>query len=125
MCCHQSVLSYWQYLRYPHRMRMVSALKVFAYICIWTTPFQLIFVLWGIRIVFITDFSVLSLSNMEFLRNYVDFLLPLIEWLYTWFGSSFLDWFLSLPMILHGTCKAIFSTFIGFWILKKIRSAKS
>jgi hypothetical protein len=27
----------------------------------------------------------------------------------------------SLPMILHQTLKAIFSTWLGFWILKNIR----
>ena len=99
---------------------MFSFLRVFAYICIWTTPFQAAFVLWGIVVVAVTDYSILSLSNIEFITNYLGFLLPIVEWLYTWFWNALLDWVLSLPMILHGTLKAIFSTWLGFWILKSI-----
>jgi hypothetical protein len=99
---------------------MFPFLKTFAFICIWTTPLQLAFVLWGIGIVVITDHSVLSLSNIEFLENYLSFFLPIIDWLYTWFWNAFLDWLLFLPMIIHGTFKAMLSTLLGFWILKKI-----
>ena len=77
--------------------------------------------MWGIGIVAVTDYSILSLSNIEFFRNYLGFLLPIIEWLYTWFWNALLDWVFSLPMILHQTLKAIFSTWLGFWILKNTR----
>ena len=102
-------------------MNVVSFLRVVAYICIWTTPFQVLFILWGIGIVTVTDYGILSLSNIEFLRNYLGFFLPIIDWLYTWFWNAFLDWLLSLPMILHGTLKAIVSTWLGFWILRNIK----
>ena len=42
-------------------------------------------ILWGIGIVVVTDYSIFSLSNIEFIRNYLGFLLPIIEWAYTWF----------------------------------------
>ena len=100
---------------------MLSFLRAFAYICIWTTPFQVALILWGIGIVVVTDYSIFSLSNIEFIRNYLGFLLPIIEWAYTWFLIAFLDWVFSLPIILHQTLKAIFSTWLGFWILKNIR----
>ena len=58
---------------------MISFLRVFAYICIWTTPFQVAFVLWGIGIVAVTDYSILSLSNIKFFRNYLGFLLFLLS----------------------------------------------
>ena len=77
--------------------------------------------MWGIGIVAVTDYSILTLSNIEFIRNYLGFLLPIVEWLYTWFWNALLDWVFSLPMILHQTLKAIFSTWLGFWILKNIR----
>ena len=104
---------------------MISFLRVFAYICIWTTPFQVAFVLWGIGIVAVTDYSILSLSNIEFIRNYLGFFLPIIEWLYTWFWNALLDWVFSLPMILHATLKAIFTTWLGLWILKNINRWQS
>ena len=76
--------------------------------------------MWGIGIVAVTDYSIFSLSHIEFIRNYLGFLFPIIEWLYTWFWNALLDWVFSLPMILHGTFKAIVSTWLGFWILKNI-----
>ena len=100
---------------------MLSFLRVFAYICIWKTPFQVALILWGIGIVVVTDYSIFSLSNIEFIRNYLGFLLPIIEWAYTWVWIAFLDWVFSLPIILHQTLKAIFSTWLGFWILKNTR----
>ena len=78
-------------------------------------------ILWGIGIVAVTDYSILTLSNIEFIRNYLGFLLPIVEWLYTWFWNALLDWVFSLPMILHQTLKEIFSTWLGFWILKNTR----
>ena len=77
--------------------------------------------MWGIGIVVVANYSIFSLSNIEFIRNYLGFLLPIIEWLYTWFWNALLDWVFSLPMIVHQTLKAIFSTWLGFWILKNIR----
>ena len=100
---------------------MITFLRIFAYICIWTTPFQVGFVLWGIGIVALTDYTVLSLSNIEFIRNYVSFFIPLVDWLYTWFWNTLLDWLFSLPIILHGTLKSVFTTLLGLWILKYIK----
>ena len=100
---------------------MIPFLRVFAYICIWTIPFQIALVLWGIGIVAVTDYSIFSLSNIEFIRNYLGFLLPIIEWAYTWFWIASLDWVFSLPVILHQTVKAIVTTWLGLWILKNTR----
>ena len=49
---------------------IIPALRIFAYVCIWTTPIQLAIVLWGLGIVILTDYSILSLTNIEFIRNY-------------------------------------------------------
>ena len=46
---------------------------------------------------------------------------PVIEWLYTWFWNTLLDWIFSLPMILHQTLKALVSTWLGFFILRNIK----
>lgn len=102
-------------------MNINSILRVFAYICIWTTPLQVACVFWGIGIIVVTDFTLLSLTNIEFLRNYLAFFLPIIEWLYTWFWNTLLDWIFSLPMILHQTLKALVSTWLGFFILRNIK----
>ncbi|GIS68746.1 MAG: hypothetical protein CM1200mP8_3040 [Chloroflexota bacterium] len=70
------------------RSGMIPLLRVFAYICIWTTPFQVGFILWGIGIVALTDYSILSLSNIEFLGTTLAF-----YFLFEWFthGSGMLS----------------------------------
>ena len=95
-------------------------LKIIAYFCIATTPIQILVVIWGIQIVLSSDYEILSLSNIEFIKNYLALVLPLVEWFYSWFWNAWLDFVLSLPLILSQTFKAIVSTWLGFWILKKL-----
>ena len=99
----------------------IPTLRIFAYVCIWTTPLQVAIVLWGLGIVALTEYSILSLTNIEFIRKYAEFFVPIIDWLYTWFWNAFLDWLFSLPIIIHQTLKAIFTTWLGFWILRKFQ----
>lgn len=99
---------------------MNTFLKIIAYFCIATTPIQILVVIWGIQIVLSSDYGILSLSNIEFIKNYLALVLPLVEWFYSWFWNAWLDFVLSLSLILSQTFKAIVSTWLGFWILKKI-----
>ncbi|HAT57476.1 MAG TPA: hypothetical protein DCS79_01580 [Gammaproteobacteria bacterium] len=96
-------------------------LKLIAYLCIWSSPIQISLVFWGIYIVSISDYSLLSLSNLEFITNQLGFLLPVIDWMYTWMSKPLLDWVLSIPIILHQAVKAIVSTWFGLWILSKLK----
>jgi hypothetical protein len=99
---------------------MNTFLKIIAYFCIATTPIQILVVIWGIQIVISSDYGILSLSNIEFIKNYLALVLPLVEWFYSWFWNAWLDFVFSLPLILSQTFKAIVSTWLGFWILKKL-----
>ena len=99
---------------------MNTLLKIIAYFCIATTPIQILVVIWGIQIVLSSDYGILSLSNIEFIKNFLALVLPVVEWFYSWFWNVWLDFVLSLPLILSQTFKAIVSTWLGFWILKKI-----
>ena len=92
-------------------------LKIIAYFCIATTPIQILIVLWGIQVVLTSDYGVMSLSQIEFINNYLGFLLPIVEWLYSWFWNVWLDFIFSLPLIIAQIFKAIVSTWLGFWIL--------
>jgi len=96
-------------------------LKLIAYLCIWSSPIQISLVFWGIYIVSISDYSLLSLSNLEFITNQLGFLVPVIDWMYTWMSKPLLDWVLSIPIILHQAVKAIVSTWFGLWILSKLK----
>ena len=99
---------------------MNTLLKIIAYFCIGTTPIQIIFVLWGIQVVISSDYGIFSLSNIEFIKNYLTLVIPIVDWFYSWFWKAWLDFVFSLPLILSQTFKAIFSTWLGLWILKKI-----
>ena len=96
-------------------------LRLIAYLCIWSSPIQISLVFWGIYLVSISDYSLLSLSNLEFITNQLGFLLPVIDWMYTWMSKPLLDWVLSMPIILHQAVKAIVSTWFGLWILSKLK----
>tara|TARA_A100000164_G_scaffold255689_1_gene227819 strand:- start:218 stop:520 length:303 start_codon:yes stop_codon:yes gene_type:complete len=100
---------------------MNVSLKIIAYFCIATTPIQVLIVLWGIQVVLTSDYRVMSLSQIEFINNYLTFLLPIVEWFYSWFWNAWLDFIFSLPLIITQTFKAIISTWLGFWILKKLK----
>ena len=100
---------------------MNTFLKIIAYFCIATTPIQIILVLWGIQIVFSSDYTVLTLSHIEFIKNYFALVLPIVDWFYLWFWNAWLNLVFSLPLILSQTFKAIVSTWLGLWILKKIK----
>ena len=100
---------------------MKTFFKIIAYFCIATTPIQVLVVLWGIQVVLSSDYGILSLSNIEFIKNYFTLILPLVEWFYSWFWNVWLDFIFSLPLILSQTFKAIVSTWLGFWILGKLK----
>ena len=100
---------------------MKVPLKIIAYFCIATTPIQILIVLWGIQVVLTSDYGVISLSQIEFIKNYLGFLFPIVEWFYSWFWNAWLDFIFSLPLIIAQTFKAIASTWLGFWILKKLK----
>ena len=99
---------------------MKKFLKIIAYLFIATTPIQALVVLWGIQVVLTSDYGVITLTQIEFINNYLTILLPIVEWLYLWFWNTWLDFIFSLPLIIAQSLKAIVSTWLGFWILKKI-----
>ena len=104
---------------------MKAFLKVFAYFCIGTTPIQIGVVLWGLWIVMSSDYGIITLSQIEFIRHFFIIFLPIVDWLYSWLWNPFLDFIFSLPLIIAQTFKAIISTWLGFWILRKISRASA
>ena len=95
-------------------------LRIIAYLCIWTTPIQVTLFLWGVYIVAVSDYSLYSLTNFEFITNQLSFLLPVIDWMYTWISKPLLDWVLSIPIVLHQSVKAVASTWFGIWLLRNL-----
>ena len=97
---------------------MKTFLIIFAYLCIWTTPLQLIFIVWGLAIVFNTELTVLSLSNEIFYSENLPWLYSLIKiiWYFV-LPDVVAGWLLGLPFTIHLLVKGILSTWLGLWLL--------
>ena len=99
---------------------MKISLRIIAYFCIATTPIQILIVLWGILVVLTSDYGFISLSQIEFINNYLTFLLPIVEWFYSWFWNAWLPFISSERFILSPTRKMTAGTSLRRWILKQI-----
>lgn len=90
----------------------------FAYVLIYTTPIQVLYLLWIGWVVITTEHSLLSLSTSIFLEENISFL---YHWLYSWFWQSWLDFWWGFPAIMLGGFKLVGSTLIGWWLLNVAR----
>lgn len=91
----------------------------FAYLCIYTTPIQIGFIIWQLFIIFTTDYTFLDMSTKEFL---VDNLKFLHDWIYSWFWNTFLDFFYQFPAVVMSTLKTVVNYYLGFWLLGKFKT---
>tara|TARA_B100001769_G_C22018699_1_gene547438 strand:- start:196 stop:495 length:300 start_codon:yes stop_codon:yes gene_type:complete len=90
----------------------------FAYLCIYTTPIQAFFFVWMLIMIFQTEYGVFTLSTKIFLVEKLEFL---HDWIYSWFWNDFLDFWYQFPALIMVTLKAIVNTWLGFWLLKKLK----
>ena len=89
----------------------------FAYLCIYTTPIQALFIVWQSWIIVNSDYTILSMSTKEFLLDNLTFL---HDWIYSIFWNQFLDFVYQFPAIIMSLVKALLNTWLGLWILKKL-----
>ena len=101
---------------------MKRFLLVVAYILIWSTPFQIGFALWALGIVLSTDATILSLTNDIFVSDYLPFLYKLLKPLtYFVFPDGLAGFIWSLPVVIHASLKAVVSSWLGFWLLRRAK----
>ena len=91
----------------------------FAYLCIYTTPIQIGFILWQLIIIYTSDYTFLSLSTKEFL---VDNLKFLHDWIYSWVWNALLDFFYQFPAVIMTSLKTVVNYYLGFWLLDKCKN---
>ena len=97
---------------------MKRFLLVIAYFLIWSTPFAVAFWLWALGIVLSTDETILSLTNKNFISNYLPFIyIYLKPYTYFIFPDAFADLIWSWPVLIHTMIKTIVTTWLGFWLL--------
>tara|TARA_B100000029_G_scaffold511296_1_gene604939 strand:+ start:1005 stop:1319 length:315 start_codon:yes stop_codon:yes gene_type:complete len=97
---------------------MKAFLIIFAYLCIWTTPLQIIGIIWGLIIVINTELTIFSLTNEIFLSEQLPLIYSFVKTL--WFlilPDVFASWLLALPFTIHLFLKGMFSTWLGLWLL--------
>ena len=90
----------------------------FAYLCIYTTPIQVGFIIWQLFIIFTTDYTFFNMSTKEFL---VDNLKFLHAWIYSWFWNDLLDFLYQFPAVVMSTLKTVINYYLGFWLLGKFK----
>ena len=95
---------------------MKKILIGFAYLCIYTTPIQVGFLIWIAWIIFSTDYTLLSLSTDEFLTEYI---LIIKEFVFKYLSllKPIYQFFWQFPAIIISIIKTIISTWLGFWLL--------
>ena len=72
-------------------------------------------------VVLSSDATVLSLSNDTFFSDYLPFLYLLFKpFTYIVLPDAFANFIWSLPTVIHQLFKAVVSTWLGIWILKKL-----
>ena len=105
---------------------MTGFLRVFAYICIGSTPFQIGLCLWGLAVVFSTDETITSLTNDVFLRDHLPSFYRVLKPLtYFILPDALANFIWSLPIVIHQFLKALVSTWLGIWILKELDRGRS
>ena len=97
---------------------MNKASLYFAYILIYTSPIQVVFILWQLWIVLSSDYTFFGLSTKEFLVDNLKFLHDVI---YSCFWNALLDFFYQFPALVMSTLKLIVNTWLGYWLLAKFK----
>ena len=90
----------------------------FGYFCIYTTPIQLFLLGWILLYIFQTPYGFLDLSSKIFLKQNLEFF---HDWIYSWFGNAYLDFWWQFPAFIMLTLKTILSTWLGFYLVKKFK----
>ena len=90
----------------------------FAYLCIYTTPIQLGFIVWQIFIITSSEPSILSMSTKDFLVDNIRFL---HDWIYSWLWNAFLDLVYQFHALIVSSLKAIITSYFGYWLLRKLK----
>ena len=102
---------------------MNKALLYLAYFLIWTTPVQLLLLVWIYSYVLSVNYSFLSFSTSDFMD--LTFLRIVKAWMYSWFWNDFLDFVWGLPAAIMVTLKLLVNAALGAWLLpvaKKLNS---
>jgi len=89
----------------------------FAYLCIYTTPIQIVFIAWQSWIIFSSHHTIFSMSTKEFLLENLTFL---HDWIYLIFWNQLLDFVYQFPAVVMSTLKVVVNTWLGLWILKQL-----
>ena len=105
---------------------MQQFLLVTAYILIWTTPVQVGFCLWAFGVVLSTDATILYLTNDVFMGDNLPFLYKFLKpFTYFIYPDVLADFVWSLPSVIHGFFKAVVSTWLGSWLLRRAKRMPS
>ena len=104
----------WQ-SKYSWVRRMNKITRGCAYFLLYTTPIQLIFLLWVLNLIISSDFTIISLSTDMFVNQK----LPWFKaWIYSWFWNAWLDFWWQYPAFIMISIKTILNCLLGVWLFR-------
>ena len=95
----------------------------FAYLMVYSSPIQVGVILWGLWIIFTSNYTFMGLSSKEFLY---DNLLIIHDFAYSLFWGSeiwkaYLNFWYQFPLIIMASLKLAISTWLGLCLLKTLK----
>ena len=103
------------YRKYSEVIIMNIIIRGCAYFLLYTTPVQLIFLLWVLLLIISSDFTFISLSTDTFVNQK----LPWFKvWIYSWFWNAWLDFWWQYPAFIMISIKTILNYLLGVWLFR-------
>ncbi|MGI9235888.1 MAG: hypothetical protein ACR2QZ_00735 [Woeseiaceae bacterium] len=96
--------------------------RYFAYFFLVVSSIELVFIIWILGYVAISDWTLWGLSFNDFWKEQLSAIYFIKEWLYSWFWNDLLNIvFVFLPAVVFLTIRTALTTFLGLWALASSR----
>ena len=93
-------------------------LEFLGYFLLFVSSIELVFLIWILVYIWISPWSLWSLSFDAFWREQLSFIYFIKVWLYSWFWNDLLNLlFVFLPAVVFLSLRTTLTTVLGFWTL--------
>jgi hypothetical protein len=93
-------------------------LEFLGYLLLIVSTIELVFLIWILVYIWISPWTLWSLSFDAFWREQLSFIYFIKVWLYSWFWNDLLNLiFVFLPAVVFLTIRTTLTTVLGFWAL--------
>ena len=98
-------------------------LKYFGYYLLIGSTIELLFLFWILGYVAVSDWSLWSLTTVDFWQEQLSAVYFIKEWLYSWFWNDLLNFFfVLLPAVVYFGVRTTLTSIFGLWALRASRT---